>query len=219
MIDATIYFLGSTILVLLCLYALLGAFRYYLFRRCCEVDAHVGKCAMPVLRPIPIPTKKHEGYLHQLAVAVFDVRKWELVENWRYSVMLESGEKVEIVIPKNFCFDGASIPRPLWAFLNPIGTLLIPGLIHDYAYRYQLLWKVNASGELEKVENGSRHYWDRLFRTVNTEVNGMPFVSLLAWVALFIGGCWAWEENREEEEPLDKPDLSEKKIPCSSEDK
>lgn len=219
MLEKIIYFLGSTVLIFLCLYALLGLFRW--LGVCDRADTYVKKCDMPVLRPIPIPTKKQPGWLHKLTVAIFDVRTWELVESWHYSLTLENGENIKIVIPKGFRFDGASIPRPLWALLNPIGTLLIPGLVHDYAYRHRLLWKITASG-LEKFENDSRHYWDRLFRSVNTQVNGMPLVSLLTWVALFIGGCSAWKENRDNEEKpsykLVEPDLSEEKIPCSSKD-
>ena len=68
----------------------------------------------------------------RLLVWIFEVRKWELMENWYFTL----NDDVQIVINKGFVFDGASIPRPLWAFLSPVGLLLIPGLIHDYGYKF-----------------------------------------------------------------------------------
>jgi hypothetical protein len=67
---------------------------------------------MPVLKPIPIPTLKQPSPIHKLTVFIFEVRKWEVVEDWHYTY--KSDKNVELLIPKGFVFDGASIPRPFW---------------------------------------------------------------------------------------------------------
>ncbi len=36
--------------------------------------------------------------------------------------------------------------------LSPTGVLFIPGLIHDFAYRYDYLWAVNSKGEPVKYK-------------------------------------------------------------------
>ena len=217
MIAAMIEISGIAVLAFLGLYILLGMFRYYLLRFCDEAEAYVNGCDMPVLRPIPIPTKKQPSWLHKVAVSIFDVRQWALVENWHYKLKLEDGESVEIVIPKGFCFDGASIPRILWALLSPIGTLLIPGLIHDYGYRHNFLWKVGKNGQIEEfMKNSKRADWDNLFKNINKDVNAMPLISLLTSWAVSIGGGCAWNKHRKNEAQykITKPDLSEVKIPC-----
>lgn len=76
---------------------------------------------MPNLLPIQIPTKG-EPLLKQIFIWIFSIRDWKLTDNWFYT--LRDGTK--IVIPKGFIFNGASIPRPLWAILSPVGLLFIP---------------------------------------------------------------------------------------------
>jgi hypothetical protein len=84
---------------------------YYLIVR--PVDAAINTGGMPKLTPIPIPTK-NRSFLMRVLVWFFEVRKWELSQDW--SFRLEGGP--EIVIPRGFHFDGASIPRPLWGILG-----------------------------------------------------------------------------------------------------
>ena len=74
---------------------------------------------------------------------ITSIRKWKLTEDWEFKLPYD--EPV-IIIPKGFVFDGASIPRPLWGILSPTGLLLIPGLIHDFAYRYDYLWALDSEG-------------------------------------------------------------------------
>jgi hypothetical protein len=66
---------------------------------------------------------------------------------------------------EGFQFDGASIPRVLWAFLNPIGLLLIPGLIHDYGYRHRQLWIIDEDSmeAVPYMEGEDKAQWDQLF--------------------------------------------------------
>ena len=102
---------------------------YKIFRK--EIKSLITAEKMPVLLPLPIPTK-NRPFIMRLLVWLFDIRKWQLVENWHFEI--EKGP--EIVIPKDFKFDGASILRVFCAILSPVGLLLIPGLIHDYGYRF-----------------------------------------------------------------------------------
>lgn len=120
-------------------------------------------------------------------------QKWEIVEDWHFT--LPDGTK--IIIPKGFIFDGASIPRPFWSLISPTDLLLIPSLIHDFAYRYDYLWTHSRSGELIKYKlfTGRRH-WDRVFRQVIIDTTGMKLVAWVSWLVLRVTGWYAWIKNR-----------------------
>ena len=148
---------------------------------------------MPKLCPLPIETKGQHT-LTRIWRWVTSVRKWELLEDWEYEQL--DNEPV-ILIPKGFVFDGASIPRVLWGLLSPTGLLLIPGLIHDFAYRYDYLWAIDSDGKIFIHEEGAgRKHWDLMFQKVGLEVNGMPIIDKLAWLALALFGMIAWNKNR-----------------------
>lgn len=158
---------------------------------------------MPKLRPIPIKTREHP-----VAVRVWrwitSIRKWKVTDDWEFKL---PDDEPSIVIPRGFVFDGASIPRPLWGILSPTGLLLIPGLIHDFAYRYDYLWAIDSEGRAYKYrEKSGRGVWDSLFRKVGKQVNGMAFIDLLAWAALALLGWWSWMSNRRRNEPEIRPD-------------
>lgn len=149
--------------------------------------------SMPSIRPLRIKTKG-ETLPIKLFRWITSIREWELLENWHY---VYQGH--EYVIPKGFVFDGASIPRLLWVFLSPTGLLLIPGLIHDYGYRYQYLWEVDKdspTGYKKSLEMRNHKEWDKLFHEVSKEVNEMAIISGLAYVALWVFGGFAWASNR-----------------------
>ena len=169
-------------------------FLYLLFRK--DVAPLLADEEMPVLLPLPIPTK-NRPFIMRVLVWLFDIRKWRLKKNWHFL----RGNGDEIVLPKEFEFDGASIPRIFWAILSPVGLLLIPGLIHDYGYRYNQLWCKNASGQIEPyMKNVSRKAWDDLFQEVGMQVNGFAIIDFIAWVGIRIGGCFAWRKHRQENE-------------------
>ena len=81
--------------------------------------------SMPHMKPIPIPTKG-KGFWGGLKVWLFVSRKWEIVKDYHYVI-----DGQELVIPKGFVFDGASVPKFLHTWLSPMGVLLVGGLIHD----------------------------------------------------------------------------------------
>ena len=160
---------------------------------------------MPKLIPIPIRTKDKPIGI-RIWRWITSIRKWELIEDWKHK--LPDDEPV-IVIPRGFVFDGASIPRPLWGLLSPTGLLLIPGLIHDFAYRYDYLWALDSEGSVYKYKEGSgQATWDSLFRRVGVDVNGIALIDTLAWFALATFGRWAWMSNRKRGEREIKPNLA-----------
>lgn len=157
---------------------------------------------MPKLIPVPIKTR-HEQIWIRIWRWITSIRKWELIEDWEYKL---SDDEPVIVIPKGFIFDGASIPRPLWGLLSPTGLLLIPGLIHDFAYRYDYLWALDPAGSVYKYkQNSGQWFWDSMFRRVGLAVNGIAFIDTLAWFFLAVFGWWAWMSNRKRNEPELEP--------------
>lgn len=195
------YWVGLFVTTLFAVYLILLVL-YLIIKH--DVISAMSGYAMPVLKPMPIPTKHQKTFFHKLVVFIFKVRKWKLVKNWHYKL----NNEVEIVIPKDFEFDGASIPRPFWAVLSPVGLLLVPGLIHDYGYKYQQVWKVGEDGSPEPYGKGeTKEYWDDLFKTVGENVNGFSLVNVIAWFAVAIGGDSSWNRHRENEMVPDEPIL------------
>jgi hypothetical protein len=81
----------------------------------------------------------------------------------------------------------------------PKGLLLIPGLKHDFGYRYDYIWSVDANsktGFIKLHECAGRKVWDKIYYEVGTKVNGMPLINALAWLALTTSGAIVWKKNR-----------------------
>jgi hypothetical protein len=193
-------------LVIALLLVIIGLFILYVrFRK--DIRLLITEKEMPVLRPIPIPTK-NRTFIMRVLVWLFDIRKWRLIQNWHFKLK-DDAELVEIVLPKDFRFDGASIPRIFWFILSPVGLLLIPGLIHDYGYRFNQLWQKNVNGEIEPyMKNAGRKAWDDLFKTVGKQVNGFAGIDYIAWIGLRLGGCFAWGKHRRRNETPVPPELN-----------
>jgi len=153
---------------------------------------------MPILRPLPIATK-HELPWTRIWNWATSIRQWEVMEDWLY---LLPGTNIRVVIPKTFIFDGASIPRPLWGVLSPTGLLLVPGLVHDFGYRYDYLWVRDDNGQYYRYEErAGRRIWDKLFYQIGDDINGMSMLDGMAWGALGLGGWLAWKKNRQRHAP------------------
>ena len=123
------------------------------------------------LRPIAIPTAGKGFWGDNL-----DVVNWYSSlgsygnDDWSYTIM---GEKY--IIPQGFKFDGASIPKFLHTWLSPTGVLLMGGLVHDYAYKYETLLK---SGQKETMgDQITQKQADQIFRDINIEQNGFHFLT------------------------------------------
>ena len=151
---------------------------------------------MPKLEPIPIYTKNYPVWA-RIWRWLTHIRKWKVVEDWR--CQLPDGSIA--VIPAGFIFDGASIPRPLWAIMSPTGLLFIPSLIHDFAYRYDYVWleaSIPSGHTFIKGNYGaSRKHWDNLFEQMCVQVNGLAYVDRIAWVLMRAFGWIAWYQHRD----------------------
>ncbi|MCG9782811.1 DUF1353 domain-containing protein [Vibrio brasiliensis] len=157
---------------------------------------------MPQLIPVTIQTKNQPSFLHKLVVFVTQSRQWELADNWTYKL----NDEVTLVIEKGFIFDGASIPRIFWAILSPTGLLLIPGLIHDYGYRYDQIWKLEDNNQVSVHAQGNgKAYWDDLFRKVGNDVNEVGLVNLIARLGVALGGGDIWDKHRKRNKQPQKP--------------
>ena len=141
----------------------------------------------PTMRPIPIKTKG-KGFFTMIKMWLLGTRHWEIANDFDYEV---NGEK--FVIPAGFKFDGASIPKFLHPFLSPVGVLLIGGLIHDYAYKYETLLKSNKKDTMGVITQKKA---DEIFRDINIEINGFYLMNYLAYWSLRLGGFMAWNGHR-----------------------
>ena len=198
--NTIICWVGVIVITLLVIYAIV--YVLYLILKL-QADPALSTEDMPALKPVPIPTKNQKTPIHKLVVFIIEVRKWEVVENWHYKL----NDDVELVIPKGFRFDGASIPRPFWAILSPTGLLLISGLLHDYGYMYDQIWQVGPRGEAIPYQKGAgKDFWDKLFKDVGKEVNGIFLINAIAWLAVAVAGSGTWNKHREAGLEPDKPD-------------
>ena len=162
-----------------------------------------GQNTMPALIPIPIETYG-KGFFRAFWIWYTATRNWEFHSDWNF--YCEGIDKI-IVIPKGFVFDGASIPKRLRGYLSPVGLLLVPGIVHDFGYRYNYVWVRTEDGGVEKwPANPDRKFWDDLFFDVGNRVNGAVIINLLATIALTLGGWLAWRKNRNRNSPELKPE-------------
>ena len=143
--------------------------------------------AMPKMVPIPIRTKG-KGFFKGILLWLLGVRHWEIAEDFTYEFNAK-----KFVIPAGFKFDGASIPKFLHTFLSPVGVLLMGGLVHDYAYKYETLLKENKRDTLGVI---SQKRADEMFRDINIGVNGFYLMNYLAYYSLRLGGFLAWNKHR-----------------------
>ena len=143
--------------------------------------------SMPHMKPIPIPTKG-KGFWGGIKIWLFVTRKWEIVSDYHYVV-----DGKELVIPKGFIFDGASVPKFLHTWLSPMGVLLVGGLIHDYGYKYQTLL---CKGKKKSIGTKTQKELDIIFRDVNIIQNGFRLINYLAYYGLKFGGFAAWNKHR-----------------------
>ena len=143
---------------------------------------HIQLRDAPTLKPVPDWTK-HD---------------WIVVGNWEYTLP----EGIKIIIPSGFLTDLVSIPRRLWSFISPFGSLLFAGIIHDFGYRYGYLWAINTKGELYKHGIGMpKDYWDDLFLRIANETNHNPAFNKFATSFLTLFGSSSWNKYRDTPQP------------------
>ncbi len=159
---------------------------------------------MPQLKPLKINTAR-KGFWGAIWMWLTGTRHWMVAQDWAYEI---DGE--QYVIPAGFQFDGASIPKFLHTWLSPTGVLLMGGLVHDYAYKYETLLR---TGKIETMGVIDQKKADQIFRDINIEQNGFHFLNNLAYWALRIGGFAAWNGHRKRDCKIDGlNEFNEKKL-------
>lgn len=149
--------------------------------------------SMPPLRPEYLPIREAGGFLSSTRAWLRYRRQWTLLEDWHYR--LPNG--IDIILPAGFSADGASAPRLFWGLMPPAGPLLLPSLIHDFAYRYDYLWTPDGIGGYCKYsENAGRAHWDRLFHETGLQLVGRNLFTLPAGSVMRLLGGHAWRRWR-----------------------
>jgi hypothetical protein len=141
---------------------------------------------MPRMEPIPIATKG-KGFFQAIWIWLWASRQWQISEDWHFKIHGSS-----YVITKGFIFDGASIPKYFWNYLSPVGVLLMPGLIHDWVYKYQYL----KCSDGTQTKTLSQKDCDIMFRDLAIEINGFVVINHIAYYALRAFGWMAWNKHR-----------------------
>ena len=141
----------------------------------------------PLMKPLRIATKG-KGFFKMILMWLLGVRHWEIAKDFHYEL-----DGQQFVIPAGFKFDGASIPKFLHMFLSPVGVLLIGGLVHDYAYKYETLLHKNKKDTMGVIKQKKA---DQIFRDINIEINGFYLMNVLAYWSLRVGGFMAWNKHR-----------------------
>jgi len=68
----------------------------------------------------------------------------------------------QIVIPRNFEFDGSSSPRFLWWLFPSYGNFFFASLIHDYLYTQQYSLKTLGHKEAQKFADKEMLIWSNV---------------------------------------------------------
>lgn len=162
---------------------------------------------MPSMKPVPILT--HNISRWDKICQEFAARKWMIDEDYElYVPFLDE----TLFIPSGFIFDGASIPRFLWPMMSPVGILFLPGLFHDFAYRYNCY--MTTDGTLIHQMQG-REFFDGNFKKMSEWINDVPSAEIMSWSALRAFGWIAWNKNRKNGETVkvyeDFPELGTRK--------
>ncbi|MCJ8295134.1 MAG: DUF1353 domain-containing protein [Colwellia sp.] len=196
MFDFLVNFFGTIVTCIFIVYLILLALLQGKSKELSTANTFINVADMPVLRPIPLSTANQKNLLNKILVFVFQVRRWRVEEAFIYEY---KGNKY--AVHAGFEFDGASIPKPLWGLLSPVGLLLIPGLIHDYGYRYNGIYSLDENHNPVWDETiSTQSAWDELFKGIGNEVNNIPILNELAKLGLWLGGFKAWNAWRDKKE-------------------
>jgi len=123
------------------------------------------------------------------------------LEEVEYRWIGDNGLEYRLIVPNNFIFDGASIPRLLWTAtgLAPHGVMDGPALPHDFGYHYQ--GDFPAGSYQLKSLNGlwydcavpmQREQLDSLLHALCLHFGIGSYRAGLVWSGVRLGGWWAW---------------------------
>jgi hypothetical protein len=103
------------------------------------------------------------------------------IENleWRAEGEVAKTHK-NVIVPKGFVTDLASIPSPFWALLPPAGPYSYPAIVHDYLYWFQPCDREEA---------------DEILRIAMKELDVSAATVTAIYEAVRLGGGSAWSSN------------------------
>lgn len=125
---------------------------------------------------------------------------YKLVEKYTY-IWKAKGTTWQIIIPKGYKSDGASVPRLVWTLsgLTPDGLIRAAALIHDFIYDHS---GHLPCGSFKYVVNGewyscpdidwTRKEADQLFANIMKECGVSKFQRRVAYLAVRVGGWTGW---------------------------
>ena len=162
------------------------------------IDVSIAR--MPKISLTSIEFQPSANWLQRLAIATRK-RHFTLAEDWQVAFCrIKSTDRLNgfVTIPREYQneeleYDGASVPLPwLISFLSigtlrPLGVMLIPSIVHDFAFQFGVLLVAetpDATPEPIKIE---RHEADDLFYDMIRTLNGDILTATLAHLAVRLG--------------------------------
>ena len=148
---------------------------------------------MPIIKPLPIDTKGRSWWL-KVWLVLTSARKYQLAADW---VFVLPDNRIA-VIPAGFIMDGASTPKFLWGILDPMGVLLLQGIVHDFGYRFDYLLIYDPATTTITRQNigAGQKYWDCLFYSIGIHLTDLKFTGIMSYYMLRLFGGIAWRGNR-----------------------
>lgn len=132
-------------------------------------------------------------------ITILNDREFELVEPF----VFEWNDPIpkQIVIPKGYPFDGASVPRLVWSITGilPVGLPLGAAAVHDFTYQRKgrLIrdeFKIKHNGIWVPMASvWSRKQCDDMFYRIMQEANVTPWKSFAMYQSVRIFGQAAWD--------------------------
>ncbi len=168
------------------------------------------KIAPPKYQRVPY---KLQGlsWLGQILYGLRHPPRLELLEDWLIAI-----GGLQVVIPRGFITDGASIPRPLWWLISPFGPLLEAALLHDFGYQHGYLlacynqelpynrrslalraaYPAQFGATIPVYIGKPRLFFDQLLRHITIELTGATLQAQAAYLALRPFGGVPWRLYR-----------------------
>lgn len=129
-------------------------------------------------QPLTVPIKESGDIYRLEADYVIDLRPY-------------STKHIDLVVPKGFIYDGASVPRWLWSVsgLGIDGLHRAAALVHDFIYEHQGYFEDNDTGADIEI---SRKEADLIFKKILKEVGISSHKIFMAYYGVRLFGQKAW---------------------------
>ena len=150
----------------------------------------------PIIQAVKIEKQK-KAFKNLLKFGAFR-RRFRVVKD--YFCWSEYLNKT-IMIPKDYIFDGASIPKILNGISNPTGVLFYGALPHDFGYDFHGLFLIEEKCDIY-FQRFSKKELDTIFKTMCTQESGMKSASFTGTAALTLFGSFAWKRCRKNNKNL-----------------